>query len=106
MAAALEGEYLDNTGTSFAAPFVTGACALLISRAARYGRPIDAATIKSFLSAYARPFSVGSDTRGCGAGVLDVLASLRGLEQALSSIDDQRLTLSPLATQDIKGTSR
>ncbi|MCU7917141.1 MAG: S8 family serine peptidase [Candidatus Thiodiazotropha sp. (ex Epidulcina cf. delphinae)] len=106
LAATLDGEYQENTGTSFAAPFVTGACALLLSRAARYGRPLDAATVKSFLSAYARPFAIGSDSRGCGAGVLDVPASLRGLERALSRAGDQWLPIMPLAARDSTEASR
>lgn len=100
LAASLGSKYTENTGTSFAAPFVSGACALLVSRAARYGRPLDAQTVKSFLTAHARPFAAGSDTRGCGAGILDMPATLRGLEHALARGRNPQIPVAPLATSD------
>lgn len=81
--AGLDG-YQTNTGTSFAAPFVVGACALLLSRAARYGVPLPRASILEFLTQHARPFARGTDVAGYGAGVLDVPASLHALEAALA----------------------
>lgn len=85
--AALHG-YQDNTGTSFAAPFVAGACALLLARAARYGVPLDGADARALLVATARPFDRGVEATGCGAGILDIPAALEALERALA--DDPR----------------
>ena len=70
-----------NTGTSFAAPFVTSACALLLARAARLSRPLAADAVRDLLMRTARPFPRGADALGCGAGVLDMPAALRALEE-------------------------
>jgi subtilisin family serine protease len=85
-AAGLVG-YVSNTGTSFAAPFVAGACALLVARAARYGVPIDADVARRLLVATAQPFASGSDASGCGAGILDIPAALAALERTLGADD-------------------
>lgn len=82
-AAGIDG-YGVNTGTSFAAPFVAGACALLVARATRYGVPIDVARIRRLLTQHAQAFAKDSDITGCGSGVLDVPASLRALERELA----------------------
>ncbi|HWB78655.1 MAG TPA: S8 family serine peptidase [Nannocystaceae bacterium] len=86
VAAGLSG-YQTNTGTSFAAPFVAGACALLVARAARYAAPLDVDDVRELLVATARPFAVGSDTTGCGAGILDIPAALAALEERLAARD-------------------
>ena len=78
------GGYETNTGTSFAAPFVAGACALLVARGARYGVPLGAEQVRAVLRVTARPFAPGIDSDGCGRGVLDIPAALRRLEYALS----------------------
>ncbi len=91
------GGYQTNTGTSFAAPFVAGACALLLARAARYGVPLEPETVRTFLTANARPFAVGADHRGCGAGILDVPAALRSIEHALATAERPSSRLLPMA---------
>lgn len=74
---ALSG-YQRATGTSFAAPFVAGAAALLVARSHRRARPIDAATVRDILVRTAQPFA--SPSTGCGAGILDVAAALAALD--------------------------
>lgn len=91
------GGYQTNTGTSFAAPFVTGACALLLARAARYSTPLDTDEIRDFLTANSRPFATSADSRGCGAGILDVPAALHSLEQALAQGEPPWVSVQPMA---------
>ena len=74
-AASIEG-YGVVSGTSFAAPFVTGACALLVAHAARESQPLGPATVRRILADSASPFAAGVDVKGCGAGVLDIPAAL------------------------------
>jgi subtilisin family serine protease len=84
LTAALEGYQLA-TGTSFAAPFVTAAAALLVSRAARRSYPLDGARVREVLVASATPFAAAAPN-GCGSGILNVHAALQALDQA---IDDR-----------------
>jgi subtilisin family serine protease len=93
--AGLDG-YQTNTGTSFAAPFVAGACALLLSRAARYGAPLGPGAVLSFLRAHARRFPIDVDVTGCGAGILDLSASLAGLEHALARAEAPMSRIHPI----------
>ena len=81
--AALDG-YTVQSGTSFASPFVAGAAALLVARAARYGVPLDATQARRVLVETARPFTGGVAVDGCGAGVLDIPAALSRLENDLA----------------------
>jgi subtilisin family serine protease len=67
------------TGTSFAAPFVAGAAALLVAHSHRRARPIDAETVRAILMRTAQPFAAG-DAEGCGAGILDAAAALAALD--------------------------
>ena len=69
-------------GTSYAAPFVSGAAALLLAHARRRGRKLHGAEVKSLLIDGARPLS-GADPREIGRGVLDIPASLDRLERLL-----------------------
>jgi subtilisin family serine protease len=62
--------YRRSTGTSHAAPFVSGAAALIVSLAARYGRSLAAATVRRVLVESARPRAPG------GPAVLDAAAAL------------------------------
>jgi subtilisin family serine protease len=83
-AAALDG-YDTHTGTSFAAPFVAGACALLLARAARYGTALGSEAVRRCLVDTARPFSGDGDHTGCGAGILDIAAALAAVERTLGA---------------------
>jgi subtilisin family serine protease len=82
------GGYQMNTGTSFAAPFVSAASALLLAHAARYSHPLDAPTVRDLLMRTAKPFPRKSAAEGCGAGILDVPAALRALEAEVN--DEER----------------
>lgn len=84
VSAGLQG-YASVTGTSFAAPFVTAAAALLVSRAERRGQPLDGITVRRILCETARAWPVRSAVTGCGAGVLDVHAALTALDRELDS---------------------
>jgi subtilisin family serine protease len=70
------------TGTSFAAPFVAGAAALLVSRAARRAVPLDGAFVQRLLCSSAQPWPAGVGN-GHGAGILDAHAALRQLDAEL-----------------------
>jgi subtilisin family serine protease len=81
--AAIEGYQLA-TGTSFAAPFVAAAAALLQSRARRRAAPLAPAAIRQLLIASARPHRADVP-EGNGAGVLDAAGALELLDQALDA---------------------
>jgi subtilisin family serine protease len=87
LCASLRG-YQENTGTSFAAPFVTAAAALLLACGARRGVPLSPFMVRELLVRGAAPFAedagLHADVRGCGAGILDVPAALRAAEAALA----------------------
>ena len=75
------------SGTSFAAPFVSAACALMVARANARAWPLDAAQARVLLMQAVRPFAqAGVD--GLGRGVLDVHAALRALDDWIDSRDD------------------
>ncbi|MDB5915038.1 MAG: hypothetical protein JWP22_3713 [Ramlibacter sp.] len=76
------------SGTSFAAPFVTAACALLAARANARARPLDGRAARELLVANCRAHA-RADTVGCGAGVLDVWAALRALESRMDDEDTE-----------------
>jgi subtilisin family serine protease len=81
LTATLDG-YGRVTGTSFAAPFVTAAAALCVSRGARRAYPVDAQTAKRVLTESAQAWPAGKGA-GHGAGVLDAHAALRLLDQEM-----------------------
>ena len=74
------GGYGVQSGTSFAAPLVTGACALLVARAARWSRPLGPEAVRRILVGSAARFAAGADATGCGAGILDVPAALAAVD--------------------------
>ncbi len=78
--------YQHATGTSFAAPFVTGAAALLIERAQARAAALDPAQIKSLLMASATPHRAGV-ADGNGTGVLDAARALELLDAAIDADD-------------------
>jgi subtilisin family serine protease len=86
--AGLDG-YTEGYGTSFAAPFVAAACTLMVARGLRHGVPLAASTVRNLLAASVGPFAAGADRRGCGAGILDVPAALRAVDQACLQPPDE-----------------
>ena len=70
--------YQKVTGSSFAAPFVTAATALLISRARRRAYPLSSSEVGRLLRDTAQPWSYPQI--GQGVGVLDMLAALKALD--------------------------
>jgi subtilisin family serine protease len=78
---ALKGYQLA-TGTSFAAPFVTAAAALLVSRAQRRSYPLGGADVRRLLIESATPWP-GKDAQGCGAGILNAVAALEALDREI-----------------------
>ncbi|MGQ0538826.1 MAG: S8 family peptidase [Gemmatimonadaceae bacterium] len=73
------------TGTSFAAPFVSAAAALLLAHANRYARPLGVFEIARLLRETARPFP-HAPRAGHGAGVLDAAAALRRLDAEIHTM--------------------
>lgn len=68
------------TGTSFAAPFVAAAAALLVSRSRKRSHPTSAEKIGEILQKTARPWRPGEGAGG-GSGVLNVHAALQQLDR-------------------------
>ncbi|MBD1844527.1 S8 family serine peptidase [Cyanobacteria bacterium FACHB-63] len=79
--AGLQG-YSRVTGTSFAAPFVTAAAALLVSRAARRAYPLDSMTVRRILMDSAQAWS-STVAEGNGKGILDAYAALQRLDREI-----------------------
>ncbi|UCH74052.1 MAG: S8 family serine peptidase [Rhodospirillales bacterium] len=85
------------TGTSFAAPFVAGAAALLVARARRSARPLASAEARDILVGSASPWPGGAPA-GAGAGILDMPAALARLDGEIATattlgiIPEQRAT--------------
>ena len=87
----LEG-YQQATGTSFAAPFVTAAAALLVSRAQRRSYPLSSSDVRRLLSESATPWPTAQQTNVnlYGSGILNVAAALAALDREIdcsSSVD-------------------
>lgn len=70
------------TGTSFAAPFVAAAAALLMSRASRRSYPLGSADVRRLLTESATPWP-DKETRGYGTGILNVAAGLEALDREI-----------------------
>ncbi len=75
--------YQVNSGTSFAAPFVTGVVALLVSRARRRGHRLSGHETKQILIRSADPLNGGGFHAETGHGFLNALAALRELDAYL-----------------------
>lgn len=67
------------SGTSYAAPFVAGAAALLVARGRRHDRELSHTDIRSTLVASATPLA-GSPANETGAGLLNVEAAVRRVD--------------------------
>ncbi|MCA1713678.1 MAG: S8 family serine peptidase [Gammaproteobacteria bacterium] len=78
------GGYQTATGTSFAAPFVAAACALLASRAQRRAWPLTGQDARQLLIDSARPFA-SAGVEDSGRGVLDARAALRALDARIDA---------------------
>jgi subtilisin family serine protease len=78
---ALQGGYQLATGTSFAAPFVAAAAALLLSRAGRRSFRLDGPTVKELLIASVTRWT--RETHGYGSGILNVYEALLALDRKI-----------------------
>ena len=88
------------SGTSFAAPFVSAACALIVARADARAWPLDSADVRGLLMHSCQPHA-RADTEGCGAGVLDVWGALRALDGAVDRDSDRdEAPLEPSVRED------
>lgn len=73
------------SGTSFAAPFVSAVCALLVAHAESRAWPLDPHTARDILTQSARPFASAAAIQGCGTGVLDACAALALLDRRIDA---------------------
>jgi len=73
--------YQVNSGTSFAAPFVTGVAALLVSRARRLSRKLNGLEVKRLLIESASPLNGGFNSE-TGYGLLNAVAAIRALDSS------------------------
>jgi len=80
---ALDGYQLA-TGTSFAAPFVTGAAALLVSRAQRRSYPLSSEDVRRLLADSVSPWP-SKVSEGNGSGILNAAAALAALDREVDS---------------------
>ncbi len=75
--------YTYNSGTSFAAPFVAGAAALLLSRGFRASVRLTPFEVKEILERSSKPHAPSVSRELHGAGVLDIPAALARCERLL-----------------------
>jgi subtilisin family serine protease len=74
--------YMVSSGTSHAAPFVTGVSALLASRAKRFGKDLNGSDVKRILQLSAVELN-GKFNSETGCGLLDAHSALQVLEREL-----------------------
>lgn len=88
----LNGALQRASGTSFAAPFVSAVCALLVARADARAWPLNGNDVRSLLVDSCQPHA-RADTEGCGRGVLDAWSALRALDTAIDrELDESAAT--------------
>jgi subtilisin family serine protease len=83
ISAGLRG-YRLSTGTSHAAPFVSGVAALLVARAARRGVRLDSDGARRALTESAQRTAPGASEIEVGSGLLDAVGALQRLDELLS----------------------
>jgi len=88
-AAGIGGDVVTCSGTSFAAPFVAGAAALVLAAANRRGVPLSPYTVRDLLVRSAQPFAERADATGCGKGILDIAAALAAVDRWSTVFDDE-----------------
>lgn len=76
--------YRRSSGTSHAAPFVSGVAALLVAHARRRGRGLSGADARRFLTEAAAPLGAAGFDPQTGHGSLDAAAALQRLDRAIS----------------------
>ena len=76
--------YMVSSGTSHAAPFVTGVAALLVSRARRSGKSLNGADVKRILKASAETLN-GGFSNETGYGFLNAVSALRHLDREMNA---------------------
>ncbi|WP_063901970.1 S8 family peptidase [Burkholderia ubonensis] len=85
VSAAPSGGYQINSGTSFAAPFVSAVAALMLGRAMRLGKALDAAAVRRLLIESASPLGAAGYNAETGHGLVDARAALAAVDRLLGS---------------------
>jgi hypothetical protein len=85
-------DYTTNSGTSFAAPFVSGVAALVLSRAHRLGLNPGGAEVRRILIDSARPLMGGGFHPETGYGLVDALAAIRRVDAMASDTSARKRT--------------
>jgi subtilisin family serine protease len=78
-------DYRVSSGTSHAAPFVSGVAALLVSRAQRRGHRLHGGDVKRLLTASATRLGAAGFDPEVGFGLLDAVSALARLDQAIAA---------------------
>lgn len=77
--------YRFNSGTSFAAPFVSGVVALIIARFRRAGLAVTGEVIRGILTETAQPLGRGGFSPQTGYGLVDALAAVRRVDVLIAN---------------------
>jgi len=97
--------YQVNSGTSFAAPFVSGVASLLVARARRAGRKLGTADVRRILTTSAKTLG-GGVNHETGHGLLDAAAAIRALDAELGAFDKLRACPTPGVRQALSLSPR